>query len=71
MLIPQRLPRDIGNKEGFHPGAREFIHAGLDKPATAGIRPSYLSANSPARLKIFRNISFVSFPVCVFWFEGW
>jgi hypothetical protein len=32
---------------------------------------TYSSASLAACLNIFTNISFVSLPVCVFWFDGW
>jgi hypothetical protein len=42
---------------------------GCDDPP-GGALP-YSSASLAASLKIFTNISRVSLPVCVFWFDGW
>jgi hypothetical protein len=43
----------------------------VDIPAPAAAASCHLSAILAASLKIRTNISRVSFPVCVFWFEGW
>jgi hypothetical protein len=46
-----------------------FDGVGCNDPP--GGAPTYSSASLAASLNIFTNISRVSFPVCVFWFEGW
>jgi hypothetical protein len=45
-------------------------HRGEGSTIRPGGASLHLSANSAACLNIFTNISLVSFPVCVFWFDG-
>ncbi len=62
----RQLPPQIATLFGISPtlGRVSF-------PAPAAAASIYLSAICAASLKILTNIGRVSFPVWVFWFEGW
>jgi hypothetical protein len=47
-----------------------LIRGKVERTGTGGAS-IYLSANFAASSKISTNIFRVSFPVCVFWFDGW